>query len=157
VSHFVGRRKTFSRKGTQRGAALVEFALVSMLFVLFIYAVAVFGIMLSTKNSITHAATEGARSALSVADLPAQTVDARRITQATTTADNSLNGTLGSHYHPSDVNAAIAGCDSPADTHKCITVTITYPWQSDPIVPLAPGMGLVTPNTIRATAVVRLN
>ncbi|MEY2472254.1 MAG: hypothetical protein QOK28_1583 [Actinomycetota bacterium] len=128
-----------------------------MLFVLFIYAVAVFGIVLSTKNSITHAATEGARSALSVADLPAATLDARRITEATTTVGNSLNATLGSHYHPSDVNASIAGCDSPADTHKCITVTIAYPWQSDPIVPLAPGMGLATPNTIRTTAVVRLN
>ena len=43
------------------------------------------------------------------------------------------------------------------DPHKCITVTITYPWQSDPIVPLAPGMGLATPNTIHTSAVVRLN
>ncbi|HVV36941.1 MAG TPA: TadE family protein [Acidimicrobiales bacterium] len=135
----------------------MEFALVSLLFVLFIYAVAVFGVMLSTKNSITHAATEGARSALSVADLPAATLDSRRITQATTTAGNSLTGSLGSHYHPSDVSASIAGCDSVADTHKCITVTITYPWQSDPIVPLAPGMGLATPTNIRATAVVRLD
>jgi Flp pilus assembly protein TadG len=135
----------------------VEFALVSLLFIFFIYAVAVFGIVLSTKNSITHAAAEGARSALSVSDLPAATLDARRITQATTTAGNSLNGTLGSHYHPSDVSATIAGCDSPADTHKCITVTITYPWHTDPIVPVAPGLGLVTPDTIRTTAVVRLN
>jgi Flp pilus assembly protein TadG len=130
---------------------------VSVLFVFLIYAVAVFGVMLSTKNSITHAATEGARSALSVSDLPAATLDSRRITQATTTAGNTLSGALGSHYHPSDVNASIAGCDSVADTHKCITVTITYPWQADPIVPLAPGMGLATPNNIRATAVVRLN
>ena len=135
----------------------MEFALVAPLFILFIYAVAVFGILLSTKNSITHAATEGARSALSVSDLPAATLDARRIAEATTTAGNSLSGTLGSHYHPSDVSASIAGCDSPADTHKCITVTITYPWQSDPIVPLAPGMGLITPDTVRATAVVRLS
>jgi hypothetical protein len=123
----------------------------------FIYAVSVYGILLSTKNNVTHAATEGARAALSVADLPAATLDARRITQATTTAGNSLSGTLGSHYHPSDVSASIAGCDSPADTHKCITVTISYPWSSDPIVPLAPGMGLATPNTVRATAVVRLS
>ena len=123
----------------------------------FIYAIAVYGILLSTKNSLTHAATEGARAALSVDDLPSGTLDARRITQATTTARNSLSGTLGSHYHPSDVSASIAGCDSVADTHKCITVTITYPWSSDPIVPLAPGMGLATPDNVRATAVVRLS
>jgi hypothetical protein len=123
----------------------------------FIYAVSVYGILLSTKNNITHAATEGARAALSVSDLPAATLDASRIAQATTTAGNSLSGTLGSHYHPSDVSASIAGCDSPADTHKCITVTIAYPWSSDPVVPMAPGMGLATPNTVRATAVVRLS
>jgi hypothetical protein len=131
--------------------------LVSLLFILFIYAVAVFGIVLSTKNTITHAAAEGARSALSVPDLPAATLDARRIAEATTTVGNTLNGALGSHYHPSDVSASIAGCDSPADPNQCITVTISYPWASDPIVPLAPGMGLATPDTIRATAVVRLN
>lgn len=158
MSHFAGCRKSLLAKRTQeRGAALVEFALVSLLFVFFIYAVAVYGVVLSTKNSITHAAAEGARSSLSVADLPAATLDARRITQATTTAGNSLSGTLGSHYHPSDISSTIAGCDSPADTHKCMTVTITYPWSSDPIVPLAPGMGLITPNTIHTTAVVRLN
>jgi len=157
VSHFAERRKTFSRKGTERGASLVEFALIAPLFILFIYAVAVFGIVLSTKNSITHAATEGARSALSVPDLPPDPTYAAAKTQAITTARNSLTATLGSHYHPSDVSANVAGCDSPADTHKCITVTIAYPWHSDPIVPLAPGMGLATPDTIRATAVVRLN
>ena len=135
----------------------MEFSLVALLFMFFVYAVAVFGILLSTKNSVTHAAAEGARAALTVADLPAATLDARRITQATTTVSNSLSGALGSHYDPSQVSASIAGCDSPADPNECITVTITYPWSSDPIVPLAPGMGLATPDNIRATAVVRLN
>ena len=158
MSHYVDRRKTLlAKRAKERGAALVEFALVSLLFVFFIYAVAVYGIVLSTKNSITHAAAEGARASLSVADLPAATLDARRITQATTTAGNSLSGTLGSHYSSSQVSAAIAGCDSPADTHKCITVTVNYPWSTNPIVPLAPGMGLITPDTIHTSAVVRLN
>ena len=156
MSHFRGSRSTLLRRG-DRGAALVEFALVALLFMFFIYAVAVFGILLSTKNSITHAAAEGARSALTVSDLPAATLDARRVTQATTTVANSLSGTLGSHYNPSDVSASIAGCDNPADTHKCITVTITYPWSTRPIVPQLPGMGLATPNNVRATAVVRLS
>src|SRR5690242_17721260 len=144
-------------RNRERGAALVEFSLVAMLFMFIVYAIAVFGMMLSTKNSITHAASEGARAALGVSDLPAATLDARRITQATTTVASSLNGSLGSHYSPSDVSATIAGCDSPADTHKCITVRITYPWSTRPIIPLAPGMGLATPNNITATAVVRLS
>jgi Flp pilus assembly protein TadG len=157
MSPYRFRRSTLAVRDSERGAALVEFSLVALLFMFFIYAVAVFGILLSTKNSVTHAAAEGARAALNVADLPAATLDARRITQATTTVGNSLTGSLGSKYNPSDVTASIAGCDSPADTHKCITVRIVYPWSTRPIVPLAPGMGLATPNNVTATAVVRLS
>ena len=158
MSHFPRSRSTLKpTSAKERGAALVEFAIVAMLFMFFVYAIAVFGILLSTKNSVTHAAAEGARSALTVSDLPAATLDARRVTQATTTVASSLTGSLGSHYSPSDVTASIAGCDNPADTHKCITVTITYPWSSRPIVPMFPGMGLATPDNVRATAVVRLN
>jgi hypothetical protein len=141
-----------------RGAALVEFSLVALLLMFFIYGIAVFGILLSTKNSVTHAAAEGARSALSVPELPAASLDARRITQATTTVANSLTGTLGADkYAHTVVSASIAGCDSPTDPNECITVTITYPWSTHPIVPEAPGLGLATPDNIRATAVVRLS
>ncbi len=128
----------------------------SLLFIFFIYAVAVFGILLSTKNSVTHAAAEGARSALAVADQPSATLNARRITQATTTVASSLSH-LGSHYDPADTTASIDGCSGPSDSAKCITVTVTYPWADRPLVPQAPGMGLATPETIHATAVVRLN
>jgi Flp pilus assembly protein TadG len=152
VSHFPKGRKT---RG-DRGAALVEFALVSLLFIFFIYAVAVFGILLSTKNGVTHAAAEGARSALSVPDQPSATLDARRIAQATTTVADSLSH-LGSNYDPADTVASIAGCTSPADPVKCITVTITYPWDDRPLVPQAPFIKAITPETIHATAVVRLN
>jgi Flp pilus assembly protein TadG len=127
-----------------------------MLLMLFIYAIAAYGILLSTKNSLTHAATEGARSALSVADLPSATLDTRRITQAKATVATRL-GFMGSNYHAEDVTATIAGCSSPADTTKCITVTIAYPWSSRPLIPQLPGLGLTQPNTLRATAVVRLS
>jgi Flp pilus assembly protein TadG len=49
VSHFADDRKSLLRRAPkERGAALVEFALVSLLFIVFIYAIAVFGILLST-------------------------------------------------------------------------------------------------------------
>jgi Flp pilus assembly protein TadG len=142
-------------KKTDRGAAAVEFAFVSLLLMFFIYAIAAFGLMLSTKNSLTHAAAEGARSAIAVADQPTATADARRITAATTSVARTLDY-LGAKYQPSDTTASIAGCDSPADTHKCITVVVTYPWSSRPLIPMAPGLGLAQPDTLRATAVVRL-
>jgi Flp pilus assembly protein TadG len=145
-------------RSSERGAAVLEFALVVVLLMMFIYGIAAFGILLATKNNITHAAAEGARSALSVSDLPAATLDARRITQAQNTVASRLSY-LGSKYQASDTSATIGLCNAsdPADTSKCITVTITYPWSARPIIPSAPGLGIVMPNNLRATAVVRLS
>ena len=134
---------------------MVEFAFVSLLLMFLIYGIAAFGILLSTKNSITHAASEGARSALSVADLPTATVNTRRIDQAKATVAKDL-AWMGANYNPSYVNASIANC-SVSDSTQCITVTITYPWSTNPLIPLAPGMGMAMPNNVRATAVVRIS
>lgn len=150
--------KRMRARAGERGAAVLEFAIVAVLLMMFIYGIAAYGILLATKNNITHAAAEGARSALSVADLPAATLDARRITQAQNTVATRLSY-LGSKYQASDTSATIALCNpsDPADTSKCITVTITYPWSSRPIIPSAPGLGIIMPNNLRSTAVVRLS
>lgn len=141
-----------------RGAAALEFALVAVLLMMFIYGIAAYGVVLATKNNVTHAAAEGARSALSVADLPAATLDARRITQAQNAVATRLSY-LGSRYQASDTSATIGLCNpsDPADTTRCITVTVNYPWSARPIIPSAPGLGIILPDNLRATAVVRLS
>lgn len=142
----------------ERGAALVEFAVVSVLLMFLIYAIAAFGILLSTKNSMTHAAAEGARAAVSVPAIdpsnPASLED-RQKAQAKATVAKAL-GFLGAKYDAAYTVADIADC-SATDTHDCITVTITYPWSAKPLIPQAPGLGLAMPNNLRATAVVRLS
>lgn len=132
--------------------------MVAVLLVMFIYGIAAYGILLSTKNNLTHAAAEAARSALSVPDLPAATLDARRITQAQNTVATRLDY-LGAKYQAGDTSATIGLCNpsDPADTTECITVTITYPWSERPIVPSAPGLGILMPDNLRSTAVVRLS
>ncbi len=150
--------KRMRAQRSERGVAVLEFAIVAVMLMMFIYGIAAYGILLATKNNITHAAAEGARSALSVSDLPAATLDARRITQAQNTVATRLSY-LGSKYQASDTSATIGLCNpsDAADTSKCITVTITYPWSSRPLIPTAPGLGLVLPNNLRSTAVVRLS
>jgi len=48
----------------ERGATAVEFALVFPLFFLILYAIVTFGLIFAVQQSLTLAATEGARSAL---------------------------------------------------------------------------------------------
>lgn len=156
---FVRRPERLRRAaGTERGSVLVEFSFVFALFMLVIYALITFGMILATKNSLTHAAAEGARSAIGAVDDPlTPTVDERVETAKSQVAD-SLKW-FGSKYQPGDTSASVARCSpsDPVDLSDCITVTVTYPYESRPIVPPAPGLGLVTPSEFTSTAVVRLS
>lgn len=139
----------------QGGSVLVEFSLVFALFVLVIYALICFGMILATKNSLTHAAAEGARAAIAVVDNPATPADEREAKALEKVASNL--SWLGSKFQPGDATAAVDPCDAavPAGP-QCITVTITYPYDTRPIVPPAPGLGLVIPDKLTSTAVVEL-
>jgi Flp pilus assembly protein TadG len=149
-----GRRRP---ERNETGSVLVEFAFVFALFVLVIYAVICFGMILATKNSLTHAAAEGARAAISVLDDPSTPAVDEREARALDQVGIALDW-LGSKYDPSDASADVGACDPavPAGP-QCITVSITYPYGTRPIVPPAPGLGLVTPSTLTSTAVVELS
>ena len=128
------------------GVAALEFAIVSMVFLLFLFGILTYGFIFGLDQSMNHAAEEGARSAIST------TTDAAAIAKAHSTAMQRLSW-LGSRIQDSDVVEAVAPC--PNDTAvKCITVTITYPWSTRPVVPQFPG--LPTPSQMRAVAVVQL-
>ena len=146
------RRGARSRaNGAERGSVLVEFALVFGLFVLVIYALISFGMILAAKNSLTHAAAEGARAAVGVVDDPATATIDERVERAKTKVGESLDW-FGSKYQPGDTTATVGPCGGA----ECITVKITFPYESRPLVPPTPGLGLVLPSNLTSTAVVEL-
>lgn len=130
----------------QKGAAIVEFSLVVGVFVLILYALIYFGMALATKQRVTNAAAEGARSAVGAVDAAA----------AQTTAQNRVVSLLGAPNGRYTVTPVAAACDSTDPTGpQCITVTINYDWENHPVVPAAPGLGLASVNTLGSTAVVQ--
>jgi Flp pilus assembly protein TadG len=129
---------------------MLEFALVIPIFIFVLYGLIAFGLMLSAKQTVTNAASEGARAAVGATGDPVGTAKAR-VKQAMSTY---------SGYDVDDANqfnAVSAACPAPATTHQCITVKVTYPYSSKPLVPPAPGLGLVTPDKLTSTAVVQLS
>ncbi len=135
-----------ARLQRQDGAAAVEFAIVAMVFLLFLYGIITYGFIFGLDQSMNHAAEEGARAAIS------KTTEATAITHAHDTALDRLSW-LGSRIQSSDIVATVADC--PNDTSvRCITVTITYPWETRPIVPRL--ATLPQPGQLIATAVVEL-
>ncbi len=154
----VGHRSL--RRRDQNGAAAVEFALVILPLMFVLYGLIAFGMMLALKQSVTSAAAEGARSVVGVTDDTTTAAD-ERLEKAKTTVAARLNW-LGGNYDPSDVEVSwydpgSLTCDysaapvtPPAPVTVC--VKITYPYGTRPLVPLAPGLGLVTPETLGSEA-----
>jgi len=128
----------------QDGVAAIEFAIVSMVFLVILFGILTYGYIYGMDQSMNHAAEEGARAAI------ASTSEAAAITTAHDTAYSRLHA-----YQPSlqssDVVATVGDCDT---SFRCITVTITYPWSSRPIIPRF--VGLPTPSQIQATATIQL-
>jgi Flp pilus assembly protein TadG len=133
----------------ESGAALLEFSLVFGIFVFILYGLIAFGSMLALKQSITSAAAEAARSTVGMTDDTA--AEAAALAVVTDRLD-----WLGAKYDPGDVTADVAACPAPT-SGRCITVTITYPYSTRPLVPPAPGLGLLTPDTFGSTAVVQIS
>ncbi len=137
------RRRLFRRD--QSGAAMVEFAMVVGLFVFILYGLIAFGMILATKQRITNAAAEGARAAVGQTNA----ADAKNAAIARITAAGLPAGAYS--IGPGAGEPDVYSCGS----FQCIEVTVTYNLAANPVVPPAPGLGLVTPNTITSTAVVQ--
>lgn len=144
----------------QRGAVLVEFSLVVVLLFVLLYALVAYGLMLALKQSVTNAASEGARAAIG-ADLQAS-YDASRdslewLGSKCCSSDGSFTPqTAGA---PLAINPARAFCSSTATTPgdpECVTVSVSYDYAGSPLLPPLPGWGLVFPDTIHTTGVIQL-
>ena len=124
----------------------MEFALVVGLFVMILYGLIYFGMALATKQRVTNAAAEGARSA----------VGAASAADAQTAATNRVQSLLGAPNGRYTVTPVAAPCVAAVTNGpQCITVTISWDWENHPAVPAAPGLRLAPVDALGSTAVVQ--
>ena len=147
------RNRLDERRKRQRGASAVEFALVFPLFFMIFYAIVTFSLLFVAQQSLTLAAEEGARAALNYQQ--AQSVNAAldSRTAAACQAATSLTNWLAAQ---ASCNASWAPCTFDA-TMRCVTVTLTYNYQSNPLVPPVPLLNAALPATLSSTSMVQLN
>ena len=139
----------------ERGAALLEFALVFGIFVFVLYGLIAFGMILSMKQTITHAAAEGARAAIGVAQ--GDTTPANGVDDRIDAAKARVNSALSAWNTAQKAQTAVAVTFPASCPTSCIEVHITYNYKNQPLVPPAPGLGLVTPDTLSSDAIVALS
>jgi Flp pilus assembly protein TadG len=109
------------------------------IFIFVLYGLITFGVILAQKQQITNAAADGARAAVGATD-PVGAATAR------------VQQSLGS---PGNYTATYTTGTCSGGSGNCITVNIVYDYANHPLVPPAPGLGLVTPNTFHSSAVVQ--
>jgi Flp pilus assembly protein TadG len=136
---------------------MLEFALVIPIFIFVLYGLIAFGIMLSAKQSMVNAATEGARAGVGASPTGGQQLSDAQTAAAKAAVQRSLQDSVKQYdvNDPAEFNANVTWCAGSSGP-KCIFVNLTYPYSSKPLVPQAPGLGLVAPSTLTAHAVVQV-
>lgn len=158
-------RRTPRRASGDSGAALVEFALVSVPLILLVFGIIYFGLLLSFKQDMTRAAAEGARAgAVAVpvgvnptpADYVAAALDAAR--DATREAVEGIGGsfdTSGCLRAGMDcTDITVGACDEDPSV-DCVTVHLSYDYDREPLIDVPLFSDLV--NEVNATSVARIN
>ena len=116
---------TRRRTRTERGAAFIEFILVVPFFLFLIFSLISYGAMFSFRQTLSQAATEGARAA---AVAPANLNFAARRDRAIAAINQAFQGELGDAVScGTELTCTIPTVPtSCADSGQCISVTLTY-------------------------------
>lgn len=138
------------------GATFVEFVIILPFFLFLIFTMVSYGSLFSFRQTLSQAATEGARSAVIA---PANSTFAVRSARAVTAINEAFDGELGD-----GVSCGSGGltCVIPAtptscgDSGQCISVTLNYAYANNPRLPVPQFLDFTLPNQITYTASARI-
>lgn len=147
-----------SRRRTREesGAAFVEFVLVFPIFLFVITAMVSYGAMFSFRQTLSQAATDGARAA---AIAPAHLTFNQRRDRATAAVNEALAGlpgpavSCGSGGLTCTVPTVPTSCGNSAE---CISVALSYAYSTHPRIQLPQLFGFVLPEQLTYTASARI-
>jgi Flp pilus assembly protein TadG len=142
-----------SRKNDDRGAAAVETALcLCFLVAPLVFATIAYAYMFSFRQTLSQAATEGARAAVGGTTFALQKSSAEN---AIKNALSSYGMTCGTGNLTCDIAATTTNC--PSLPHTCLSVTVTYPYRDHSLLPTVPGLGFTLPANLAFTTVVQVS
>lgn len=146
-------RSLRTRARSERGAALVEMAIVVGLLALFLFGIITFGVTLSFRQSLTQAGNEAARAA-AVAPRELAVERARAAADRVADAwDASCDGQGGL-----TCSFVIAPCPvGGGAVAECMTVELRHDLEGHPRVPSLPVVASALPDELVVTVVVEVN
>ena len=150
---------TRNLRSRERGVAAIEFALVFVVLFSVLYALATFGAVLYTQQSVTRASEEGARavglltSAPTAADQRVKDAVYDSLAQSLVVpVSASTSVTTRRSWIVSNVTVDVTRTDPSAPgAYIRYVVTVTYPYSANQLLPAMPIVGQwVLPNQLRS-------
>lgn len=144
-------------RGGEHGAAFVEFILVVPFLMMFLYMIIAYGVMFSFRQTMSQAAVEGARSA---AVAPANLTYTQRRDRALVAINQAFQGQIGGPLTCGDGRLTCTIPTVPVtcgDSTQCISVTLQYPYRTNPLVAVPQFFGVMLPATLQYTASARID
>jgi len=141
----------------ERGAAFVEFILVVPFLMMFLYMIIAYGVMFSFRQTMSQAAVEGARTA---AVAPSNLTYAERRDRAIVAINQAFQGQIGGPLTCGDGRLTCTIPTVPVtcgDATQCISVTLQYPYRTNPLVAVPQFFGVSLPATLQYTASARID
>lgn len=146
------------------GAALVEFAFVSVLLLTLIFGIINFGLILNFDQDVTRAAAEGARGGAVAVKLNSNQTSGQAAQAAAASATSDAVKQISSKFKTLGCSTPGMHCPTPVvapcagqTAYQCVTVTVTYDYKSKPLFGNLPIVSAFFPNTVSATSVARIN
>jgi Flp pilus assembly protein TadG len=132
------------------GTALVEMSFVIVLLSLLLFGILTFGYIMSFKQNLTQAASDGARAGAVAPAGQAET----RADAATDEAVGGFGQTCGSGGLT--CTSTVGACPRNP-TVQCVTETVRYDYANYPLLPVVPLLGGVMPDELVATSTAQIN
>lgn len=150
--------RTAKRCANERGAAIVEFALIVPVVLLFLFGIITFGLILSFKQGITQAAAEGARAAAVVPHTQAKAA----ALEASKSGVSGFGKTCNVDALTCDVQ--IVQCSNtsivvalPTGFAECVRVNVSYDYKAKPLIAPLPFISAALPDTLASTSIARIS
>ena len=156
----------------ERGAELLEFALVVVLLITLLYGIITYGVILAAQATVTQAAADAARAGIvqgtgttSCNGSNVSAAGCAAVGQAATDLGWMNKGACTEIVNGTTVVAGAGTITCTANTESCpsnavntcLAVTVSYNYASAPLFPELPGLSVITPSTISSTNVLQLS
>lgn len=131
----------------QHGVYAVEWAIVFPVFFVLVYAIVSYGLVFLVRESMQNAVEDGARAALRY-----QTMPSTRLAMAKAVVQQNL-AWLPSGLQPQgeEIQATLE-CLAEGEQRCFINVQLHIPYGKNPLAPAIPGLGLLMPEVLKASA-----